>query len=65
MFLSFVKIGAGKAKILLMGINKITYIRAWTVKPHDILKVKNGLVKSAYYVTHCAVSNLRFKAGIL
>jgi len=30
-----------------VGINKITYIRAWTVKPHDIWKVKNGLVKFA------------------
>jgi len=48
-----------------MDKNKITYINAWTVKPHDILKVKNGLVKPAYYVTQCAVSNLRFKAGIL
>jgi hypothetical protein len=28
------------------------------VKPHDILKVKNALVRSVHHVTECAICNL-------
>ena len=30
---------------------KLNYAYACTVMPHDIIKVKNALVKSAHYVT--------------
>jgi len=35
-----------------------SYIYTCTVTPCDILNVKNALVKSAYSVTECSISNL-------
>ena len=32
---------------------KVIYIYACTVKPYDILEVKNALANSMYYVTEC------------
>jgi len=37
---------------------KAIYIYACTVKPYDILEVKNSLAKSMYYVTECNISIL-------
>jgi len=34
---------------------KLNYTYACTVKPRDILKVKNAFVKSAYRVTDCTI----------
>jgi len=38
-------------RTLLLWVNEISYVEAYTVKLCDILKAKNALVKSFYYVT--------------
>ena len=50
-FISSMKMGAGQAA-RSWGRNW-NYIHARTVKPHDFLKLKNVLVKSAYCTSNC------------
>jgi hypothetical protein len=59
--LSFVRIVAGKAVILLRFKRKWNYIyRTFTITVHiyDIVGIKNALIDSLYYVAQCIICHL-------
>jgi hypothetical protein len=56
--LSFMKIVAGKAAILLRFKRKWNYICACTVQTYDIVRAKNALIDSLYYVAQCTICHL-------
>jgi hypothetical protein len=56
--LSFMKIVAGKAVILLWFKRKRNCVYACTVHTNDIVRIKNALIDSLYYVAQCIICHL-------